>query len=310
MKSLKVGVLRGGNLNHDFSLRHGKEILSNLPENYLKNDIYISKKGDWFLNGKLNRPERIFQSADIFLNTIQGDSAHKILEYFHAPCAGSDFFHSVLALNRWLARERLLKFGFNLPQAVLIDSGEHPFDAGQKIFKQMSPAYFLKPARVNCGQKARHVFDIDSLIENIGDMFHFSADKIIAEQEIFGRKAACGVIENFRNQQYYALPPAEIIPLCKYKKTERSECPSHFDLGLKRKIEELAIEAHKALGCKHYSESVFAITPQNKIYILEICTRFPQKESVFSKSLDSIGSSFCHFLEHIVNLAAKRKEFI
>lgn len=307
MNALKIGILRGGNLNHDFSLRYGKEILNTLPENYFKNDIYISKKGDWFLNGRINWPEKIFQSSDVFLNTIKGDRAHKILEYFNAPCAGTDFFHSSLALNRVLVSNRLASYGLNTPKILSIDLSKGSLGAGREVFNSMPPFCAIKPVFSYIEFKPVQIRSFDFLINGIQQFINAGFDRIAVEQEILGKKAVCGVIENYRNQDYYALPVAEIIPFCKYRKTERYECPARFDLGLKRKIEELAIEAHKALGCKHYSEFVFAITPQNKIYVLETRIRIPQRESIFSKALNVIGSSYYDFLNYIIDFSLNKK---
>ena len=69
-------------------------------------------------------------------------------------------------------------------------------------------------------------------------------------------------------------------------------------------MQNMAAEAHKVLGLKHYSRSDFIINPKRGVYILEVNT-LPglTNESLFPKSLEAIGCSISNFLDHVITLA-------
>ena len=136
------------------------------------------------------------------------------------------------------------------------------------------------------------------------------SDTVILEEYIKGVESTCGVLENFRSQDLYALPPIEIRPSAhffdydaKYSGKSEEIVPATFSDKLKREIEELSTKIHRALGLRHYSRSDFMIHPTRGIYALEVNT-LPglTTESLYPKSLRAVGSSVPEFVEHIVGL--------
>jgi D-alanine-D-alanine ligase len=72
------------------------------------------------------------------------------------------------------------------------------------------------------------------------------------------------------------------------------------------KIQNLAIQAHKTLGLRHYSSTHFVLNRMGP-YIVEV-NILPSlsEESVFPKSLAATGVSLGEFLEHVIARATNR----
>jgi D-alanine-D-alanine ligase len=140
---------------------------------------------------------------------------------------------------------------------------------------------------------------------------------VLVEEFINGKEATVGVIDYFRNQKTYALPPIEIrIPKTslffdnevKYNGASQEICPGNFTHEEKRELEHLASLIHTGLGLSHYSRSDFIIHPKKGIFALEVNT-LPglTDQSLMPKALSAVGSTMPEFIEHIINLAKNRK---
>ena len=134
------------------------------------------------------------------------------------------------------------------------------------------------------------------------------------EEFIPGIEATCGVIEGFRGEELYALPPIEIRPMTKFFDYEAKHqgmsqeiVPATFQDKFKRAIEGLAKKIHQAFGLRHYSRSDFIIHPRRGIYVLEVNT-LPglTGESLIPKSLRAVGSDTHELVDHLIQLALKR----
>jgi D-alanine-D-alanine ligase len=318
--AIRVGVLRGGpSQEHEISLRTGEAVLSNLPPKYSGKDLLMSKNGEWFFNGQFSHPEKIFRSIDVVFNALHGyfgedGKVQQILETFNIPYTGSGVLASSLGMNKILSREAFKNAGLNMPRAIVIDSTTVVEAEARRIFRTMSPSWVVKPA---CSGSSIGVFIAHSFNDLINaiEKSDFGNGKIIVEEYIQGKEATCGVVDNFRNQEYYSLPVIEIIPPleheffnyeAKYSGETREICPGNFDKKTKNAIEEMARLAHQILGCRHYSRADFRISSRGKIYILEVNT-LPglTTESLLPKALNAVGSSYPQFLDHLLTLALK-----
>jgi len=135
-------------------------------------------------------------------------------------------------------------------------------------------------------------------------------DQIIIEEYIHGVEASCAVIEGFREQKLYALPPIEIRTKndffdydAKYGGETEEIVPGRFSAKTKQEIEDLAKDVHNLLGLRHYSRTDFIIHPRRGIYVLEINT-LPgmTQESLITRALHAIGSNTHEFINHVIQL--------
>jgi len=319
MNSIRVGVLRGGpSLEHEVSLKTGETVLRNLPAKYSAKDIFISKAGEWHLDGKLAHHDRIFRQIDVVFNALHGEygedgKVQQLLEAFGVPYTGSGVMASALGMNKILARQAFKSAGLKVPFGFELVLEKELAETAKDIFKKMPPPWVIKypSGGSSVGVSiARNFDDLEGALEKVSSF----SSKILVEEYIRGREATCGVIDEFRNQKHYALPIVEIIPPAqsgffsydaKYGGQTRELCPSNFDMSTKRAIETMAVTAHNATGGRHYSRSDFIVSKKG-IYLLEINT-LPglTAESLLPKALNAVGSSHKELLEHLITLALK-----
>ena len=319
MSSIRVGVLRGGpSLEHEVSLKTGESVLRNLPKYYSAKDIFISKEGEWHLDGKPAHHERIFRHIDVVFNALHGEygedgKVQQLLEAFGIPYTGSGVMASALGMNKILARQAFKSAGLRVPFGFEIVLENELAETAKKIFRNMPPPWVIKYPSGGSSVGvfvARNFEDLEGVLEKAVSF----SPKILVEEYIMGREATCGVIDEFRNQKHYALPVIEIIPPvksdffsydAKYGGETQELCPANFDMAVKKEIEKLAVLAHNSIGARHYSRSDFIVSKKG-IYILEINT-LPglTAESLLPKALNAVGSSHKELLEHLITLALK-----
>jgi D-alanine-D-alanine ligase len=322
MQKTKVGVLRGGpSSEYDVSLKTGGSVLKNLPEEkYDIRDIFISKDGEWHLRGIPFAPEKILNQVDVVFNAMHGEygedgTVQQLLDTFSVPYTGSTAFSSAVGMNKLLTKQGIESYNIDTPEYTIIEASENIERDIFDVFRSFPQPSVIKPivGGSSVGVTIAHSFDDlrDGVYKALGH-----CPRVIIEEYIRGREATCGVIERFRGEELHALMPVEIIPPiksgffdynAKYSGCTQEVCPANFEKVIKEEIQRLAIEAHRALGSRHYSRSDFIISPRG-IYFLEVNT-LPglTEESLLPKSLSAGGTNLPEFLDHLIELALGNK---
>ncbi|MCI0619470.1 D-alanine--D-alanine ligase [Candidatus Wolfebacteria bacterium] len=316
MRRIRVGVLRGGPSNeYEVSLKTGAAVLGHLPEEqYEPLDILVDLSGRWFLRGAPVAPEELAWRVDVVFNALHGEygedgQVQRILERVGVPYTGSGVAASALAMHKGYAKRRFRTHGIRTPLCIELQEA-HP-DAARMVVEHVPPSYVLKPMRGGSSLGITFADGFHELPDALGKVFAVSP-QVLVEHRIPGREATVGVIENFRGEDVYALPPIEIVPPAsspffdynaKYGGESQEICPGNFSPEVKHELQELARAVHRALRLRHYSRTDFILSPRG-IYVLEVNT-LPglTEESLLPKSLRAVGSTFPDFLEHIVSLA-------
>ncbi len=322
MHRIRVGVIRGGpSKEYDISLKTGGAVLENLSQDkYNPREIFIDKNSNWFVNGIPLTPFDALNQVDVVFNALHGEygedgKIQHILEMHGTPFTGSGSFASALGMNKKLAKEVFIKSNLKTPQFRYIDSSEDINQRAYEIFRAFPLPFVVKPVSSGSSVGISLVENFSSFVDAIKNAFEHS-DAVIIEEYIKGKEATCGVIDSFRNQQFYALPCVEIRPHdgtffdyeAKLEGKFNEIVPGNFTSDEKAEIERLAIEAHKNLGLRHYSRSDFIIHPHRGVFILET-NALPglTEKSLLPKALSAVGASVSHFLDHVLQLAISRK---
>lgn len=317
---MRVGVLRGGpSSEYDVSLKTGAAVLKNLPRHYRGIDILVDKEGNWHANGLPVHPHNISRKVDVIFNAMHGyygedGKVQRVFEQFSIPYTGSDSFSSALGMNKLLSKKSFARSKLKMPAHVAIRFSNEWKGKVSGVFRSVPRPWVVKPAVGGSSVGVYIARTFDQLVRFIEKGFEYDSS-IIIEEYVQGREATCGVIDNFRREINYALPPIEIIPPqknpffdyeAKYSGKTREICPSNFPAEVKREIMRMAIDAHKAIGARHYSRSDFIVSPRG-IYILEINT-LPglTEESLLPKACSAVGCSFPQILDHIISLALEQ----
>jgi len=321
MQRIKVAVLRGGpGVESEVSMKSGKNILENLSDKYIPVDVFVAKDKAWYLDGVSITPEKLFRIADVVFNAMHGEygedgKVQQLMDHFGVKYTGSRALASALGMNKALTKDIFIKAGLKTPVYKVIKKGDNLEGIDQVIFKTFPMPGIVKPGGSGSSIGVSLVKTLKEILPAIEKALKYS-NVVIVEEFIKGKEATCGVVENFRGETIYPLLPVEILQPkefeffgydAKYSGCSCEVCPGNFSDKEKKTIQNMAVEAHRILGLRHYSRSDFIVSPKRGIYILEVNT-LPglTKESLLPKSLEAVGCSLTHFLDHVITLALEQ----
>lgn len=305
--SLRIGVLRGGPADeYEDSLKSGANVLKYLSQTHRPIDIFVTKDNKWHMNGMEKSPERILRHIDVIWNGLYGrfdnsEQIREILNHAGTPCTGSDRLESAMAMNKWIAKEQAILSGIKTPVSVLVRRTDSLFEKAKEIFNSIPHPLLVKSATNGSSGVSYKVQSFSELLTALEDVLIISNSALV-EEYIPGKLASCGIIDDFRGQKTYTLPPAQIVS------ADVINCPGLFSEKEKKEIERVAQLIHNKLGLRHYSNSDFVVSPKRGVYLLEVNT-IPKlhEKSFLPKSLEAVGIEIKEFLYHLLNLAINRK---
>ena len=319
--SLRIGVIRGGpSSEYEVSLKTGGHVLEILSETHRPIDIFISKDGVWHMGGLEKSPEKILKNVDVVWNGLHGEfgedgKLQEILSSHGVKYTGSEKYPSSITMNKWLTKEHLKSLGIRTPVYELVRQTDNLKEKAKEIFNSIPHPLIIKPVRGGSSLGIKIVDNYVDLYKALYEILSEESDALV-EEFIKGKEATVGVIDNYRNQKVYSLPPIEIRHKSqdgyfdfdsKYSGEAEEICPGNFSQSEKKEIETLATLIHQHLGLRHYSRSDFIVSPKRGIYFLEV-NSLPglTKESLIPKALHSVGSSTKDFIHHILLLALNK----
>jgi D-alanine-D-alanine ligase len=278
-------------------------------------DIIITRRGEWLHQGFVRTPHQALLGCDaafIALHGFYGEDGQvqRILDRAGVPYTGSDAYASALAMNKALTKEYLKKEGTVRMAPHIRINRENTANLAQIVFNIMElfgPQYVVKPVGGGSSIGTKIVSKPDlfasvsaSLAEN---------QEVLVEQKIEGKEATVGILERFRGQDLYDLPPIEIVPPAsagffsadvKYNGATEEIVPGRFSRNEKEALGKIAAHVHKTLGLRQYSRSDFIVAPDG-IYFLEVNT-LPglTAQSLFPKAIESVGGSYRELVGHLI----------
>ena len=315
-----VGVLRGGPSNeYEISLKTGASVLEALDrEAYEPRDIFIDRAGQWHVHGVAAQPERALRGVDVVFNALHGEygedgQVQRVLDKLAVPYTGSGAFSSAIAFNKQHTRDAAAKLDIKVAHGIVVETGDTEATA-HKLFRTFPHPAIVKPAAGGSSVGMTLVNDFLALEQALECAFAVSP-KVLIEEYIKGREATVGVVDDFRGEKIYALPPVEIVPPpqsaffdydAKYGGQTLERVPGNFSREEKEALTSLARSVHEGLGLSHYSRSDFILSKRG-VYFLEVNT-LPglTKESLMPKALHAVGAKLSDFLHHIISLAKRR----
>jgi D-alanine-D-alanine ligase len=320
MARTSVGILRGGTSSeYDLSLKTGAAMLSALPEDrFDTRDIFVDKSGLWHSRGIPVDAARALNQIDVVLNALHGGAGEdgtvqRLLERAGVAYAGSRSSASALALNKVRAAQTLREAGVAIPRGASFSIRNQMTTAemARAVFESFGPPYIIKPTSEGAGEGIEIALSIIELPDALGNVLdRFGGVQV--QEYLRGQEASAGVIEDFRGEELYALPPAQVMLPEGSRFLERSHheqalarhvAPSNFSHEEKRLIEDAARAAHRALGLSHFSRADIMLV-RGKPYVLEVNT-VPglYQGASLPVMLEAVGSSVPEFLAHVIALA-------
>ena len=303
LMKIRLAVFRGGPSNeYEVSLRTGQNVLSALSssEKYDLHDVLIDKNGTWHLDGVPITPQDLVNKIDVGFNALHGEygedgTIQKILENIRIPFTGSGSLSSALGMNKSLAKYAFKQQGIKTPIHITLSKIEATEEKLHDIFRSFPFPNVVKPLSSGSFLGISIVKTFQDLKNAVEKAFEYSPVALI-EEYISGKDISCGVINDFRGQELYALIP-----------TENGACPSSLNESDKEAVIDAAKKIHQVLGLRHYSHSDFVVHPRRGIYALEVNT-LPglHQESILPKSLAAVGCTLPEFLDHVIDQALGR----
>ncbi len=325
MQKYRVAVLRGGpSEEYEVSLNTGVGVLAALDRNrYEPLDIIVTKSGEWLLGGRSRSPQEIACGVDVVFIALHGaygedGQVQRLLDRLGVPYTGSRALPSAIALHKGMTKDKLRSRDVRMARHMLVGASAKANLDGlvESIAALFGPKYVVKPI-ASGSSIGTSIADNKTLLRAALQKGLETYEQILVEEFIAGREATCGVVNNFRDQALYALPPVEIVPPVKagffaaeVKYTGETEeiCPGRFTHEEKQEIERLAKLVHEELELSQYSRSDFIVAPDG-IYFLEVNT-LPglTPQSLMPKALDAVGCTYAQFVAHLVEdaLAGRR----
>lgn len=316
----RVAVVRGGpSSEFEISLKTGQAVLKHLPQDrYDIRDVLIDRKGIWHVRGLPITPERVFAHTDVVVNALHGKygedgTIQHLFDTHGVRYTGSGRLASALSMRKHLTKDVVKQLDVRIaPHQVLIRD-DFKDEVAREVFQKFPMPVFVKPA--SGGSSVATVFakTYDELLYGVLKGFEID-DAVLVENYVRGREATVAVVEGFRGEELYALPPIEIVPTKtsffdyaeKYDGHAREICPAPFSRDVSTLLMDTARNIHRKLNLRDYSRSDF-IVAKDGIYFLEVNTLPGLTEaSLVPRSLEAVGSGLPEFLDHIVERALTR----
>lgn len=263
----KIAVLAGGfSSERDVSLNSGQAVCEALRQKGVDAHLFDPKE-----QSLIQLKQEKFQAAFNVLHGVYGEDGviQGALEALQIPYTGCGVLASAISMDKF--RTRLIWEGFglpNVPYVVMNDNSD--FTA---IEQQLGLPLFAKPA---CEGSSFGVFMIEEagkLKEVYAQLKNFQGVPL-AEKAITGGEYACSILGD------RALPVIKIIPKgkfydfeAKYKREDTEyQCPSDLTAEEEKQMQQLALQAFHALGCKGWGRVDFLRGQDGRFYLLEINT--------------------------------------
>jgi D-alanine-D-alanine ligase len=201
--------------------------------------------------------------------TMQG-----LLEQMNLPYTGSGVLASALAIDKQATKRLWSSFNLATPRFSMLNANSD----WQKIVQDLGLPIIVKPAREGSSLGLSKVTKLEDLPAAYALAAKLDRD-VMAEQCIIGEELTCPIVGDGENAR--ALPVIRIVaPDSNYdyhnkyfSDDTKYLCPTGLDLTLEAKVQELALSAYRALGCKGWGRADVMIDREtNQPYLLEMNT--------------------------------------
>lgn len=263
-------------------------------------DLLLSGQNLDFLSGT-DRPGIAFLAVH---GTHAEDGAIQgFLEMLHIPYTGSGIKASAIAMDKEATKQVLKSAGLPVAGGVLLKQGEGVEKCGGFAGKVI-----VKPNSQGSTVGLSFVEDIRDLPKAIEKAMRYAPD-VLVEDWIEGIEISIPVLGD------QVLPIVEIVPATgkydfesKYTPGATDEiCPARFDEVTTRKLQDIAIKAHKSLGCSGATRTDMIVQANGDPVILEVNT-LPgmTPTSLLPRSAGVAGISFDDLCVRIIKNATQK----
>ena len=268
----KVGVLLGGKSGErEISLMSGKGVLEALLSKGVNAHAFDPAE-----RSISDLAEQQFDRVFIALHGRYGEDGtmQGLLEQMKLPYTGSGVLASALAIDKQATKRLWSSFSLTTPKFAMLNAKSD----WSQIANDLGLPIIVKPAREGSSlglSKVTNVADLPAAYELAAKLDR----DVMAEQCIIGEELTCPIVGDGTNAQ--PLPVIRIVaPDSNYdyhnkyfSDDTRYLCPTGLDVSVEEKVQDLALSAYRALGCKGWGRAdVMIDNKTGQPYLLEMNT--------------------------------------
>ena len=301
----KILIISGGvSKERKISLETGFQVARELMQNNF--EVKICEP-----NFQLPEIIKKFKPKIIF-NALHGQFGEdgyiqSILETFNIPYTHSGVIASAKAMDKLISKKIFLKNKILTPKYIEYHFDKNKEDVINIIQKKLKFPVVVKP--INEGSSVNvFICTKNNIYKNLERIRFYK--RVLIEEFIAGREIQVAIMGSKKLGTIELKPKRKFYDYdAKYNPQAKTEHIIPVKLSMKDiiKVEEIALKAHKVIGCMGVTRSDFKFY-NNKFYLLEINTQPGMtKLSLVPEIASYKGINFIKLLKWILNNASKKK---
>ncbi len=310
-EDLRIAVISGGpSAEAEVSRVSAGGVIAALEENY-DNVENLELDGAIARSLEASQPDVVFPvlhgppGED---GTLQG-----FLEIMGFPYVGSGVHASSAAMDKIIAKHVFRERALPVARQVVVRRDEGAAAAVASIAKHLGEKVVVKPARQGSALGVSLIDNANQLHEAVESAFALDR-RLLIEERIAGREITVGVIDTDEGCKPFPVieitTPADTWYDYEHRYTaglSEHIMPARLGEAQTRRLQEIAVAAHEALGCRDLSRADFVVPDDEEEYLLEVNT-LPgmTPTSLYPDGAAGYGLRFPQLVSHLVERAAKR----
>ncbi len=304
----RIGVLMGGpSSEREISLKSGKTVYESLKQHSI-DVVPLDIKTDNVEENIILIKSHNISCAFLALHGRFGEDGQiqQILDDLRIPYTCSGVRASQLAMDKIASRKMFETHALNVPEYEIVDKDF--YNTNWRMQNNFNLPWVIKPA-THGSSIGLSIIDKKEDLNNALDLAFGFDERVIIEEYIRGREVTVGIL----NEE--VLPVIEIIPkrrffdyTAKYQPGMTEYIvPAQLDKEITDKIQDIALSAHKLLGCSGCSRVDMILSRENTPYVLEINTIPGLTEtSLLPKAAKTVGIDFAELCLRLIQGAYEK----
>ena len=238
----------------------------------------------------------------------------RLLEARKIAFTGPGADASARAFDKEIAKQIASAAGVRIAQSVHLSSDPSRMRASLHDLLSMHKRIVAKPV---AGGSSVGLYHIDSAggVEKAAQGIEAAGEAYLAEQFIEGTELTVGVVDSDKGPR--ALPPSEVRVEAgrafdfegKYLgKGTREITPAEVPRETTRAAQQLALDAHRALGCEGYSRTDIIVSAGGPVFLELNTLPGMTRMSFIPQQLAAEGTTMPQFLASQIELALRRRD--
>lgn len=257
------------------------------------------------------------EEVDVVFPIVHGTlgedgSIQGMLRLADLPFVGPDVLASSVCMDKDVAKRLLQGAGINVAKGLVFRKNEQDEISFETAVEALGNPMFIKPANQGSSVGISKVTTEEAFYQGVQEAFRYD-HKIVIEECIIGREIECSVLGN---EEPKASLLGEILPQTEFysyeskyidEKGAELAIPADVSEETTKRVQDVAIQAFKALECEGLARVDFFLTEAGDIYLNEINT-LPgfTKISMYPKLWEVSGLSYQELITTLIELAMDR----